>query len=96
MTDIELLQYIQRILQTCPDRKAWLALSELREILARYVTPPRQMQMVRRAMDNLPEVKNTIRLAGSRALTERDLEIAALRGEERKKREIEMEDQGRC
>ena len=96
MTDGELLNYIQRILQTCSEYKARLTLMELRQILDRLITPKSQMLLVERAIKNVPEAQSAVRSAAGRALTERDLEIAAQRGEERRRREREMQDQGRC
>ncbi len=96
MTDGELLNYIQRILQTCSENKARLTLTELRRILDQLNTPRQQILLVNRAFENLPEAQSAVRVAAGRALTERDLEIAAQRGEERRRRERAMEDQGRC
>lgn len=96
MTDRELLDFIQHILQTDSQRKAALTLSQLQEILSRLITPPSQLQLLREAIDNLPEAGEAARNAGERPLTARDLEIAAQRGKARRRREEEMSDQGRC
>ena len=96
MTDRELLDFIQRILQTGSQRKAALTLSQLQEILSRLITPQSQLRLLKDAIDNLPEAGEIVRNAGERPLTARDLEIAAQRGKERRRREEEMRDQGRC
>ena len=96
MTDVELLEYIRRIVRDGPERKARHILTELREILERMSTPKEQIDLVNMTILSLPEAMQEARKADGRPLTERDLQIAARRAEERRRREAELHDYGRC
>ncbi len=96
MTDRELLDYIQRILQTCSQWKASLTLAELREILSRVLTPEHQLRLLDEAILNLPEAKTITEKNAGSPLTMHDLQIAADRGAARRIREAELRDFGRC
>ena len=96
MTDVELLEYIRRIVRDGPERKVRHVLTELREILERMSTPKEQIDLVNMTILSLPEAMHEARKAEGKPLTERDLRIAARRAEERRRREAEMYDFGRC
>ena len=96
MSDRELLAYIQRILSTCSEFKAGMVLRELQRILGAQGTPPEQMKLLENTLRDLHEAKQISSETGGRALTREDLRIAEQRAEQRRERERQMRDEGRC
>ena len=96
MKDQELSRFIQQILITSSQEKAYLTLSELERIMQQMVTPPSQMRMIQIARDNYPETREMAIEKNNASLTLADLQIAAERRRQRIAREKAMEDDGRC
>ena len=96
MSDKELLDFMQRILISSNSAKAWLILSQLKDILSQQNASEHQIRLLEDTMQSVQEAKEVAQDAGKRALTEEDLKIAAHRAAERRRREQEMRDRGRC
>ena len=96
MSDTELLDFIQRILNTSSQSKASMTLFQLKEILVQQNTPFHLIQLLDNTIRSLPEAGEISRGIGSRPLTEDDLRTAARRAEERRQREQELASRGRC
>ena len=96
MSDRELLDFIQRILNTCSEQKAFMTLTQLKEILLQQNTPPYQIKLLENTMRDLPEAGQISRTLHDRPLTEEDLKTAARRAEERRQRVRELASRGRC
>ena len=72
MSDRELLDFIQRILNTCSEQKAFMTLTQLKEILLQQNTPPYQIKLLENTMRDLPEAGQISRTLHDRPLTEED------------------------
>ena len=96
MKDQELSRFIQQILITSSQEKAFLTLSELERMLQQQVTPPSQLRMIQIARDNYPETRKMAIEKNNASLTLADLQIAAERRRQRLAREKAMQNDGRC
>lgn len=96
MKDQELSRFIQQILITSSQEKAFLTLSELERMLQQQVTPPSQLRMIQIARDNYPETRGMAIEKNNASLTLADLQIAAERRRQRLAREKAMQNDGRC
>lgn len=96
MKDQELSRFIQQILITSSQEKAFLTLSELERMLQQMVTPPSQLRMIQIARDNYPETRGMAIEKNNASLTLADLQIAAERRRQRLAREKAMQNDGRC
>lgn len=88
-----LLIFIQQIIQNCSDNKAKYALEQFKEILESQGAPNDMIEIVDNAICSVPEVK---KIAENKKLSQKDIEIAKERAEERKRREAEIAARGRC
>ena len=96
MKDQELSRFIQQILITSSQEKAFLTLSELERMLQQLMTPPSQLRMIQIARDNYPETREMAIERNNASLTLADLQIAAERRRQRIAREKAMQNDGRC
>ncbi len=81
------------ILECGSEEKSWASLNQLREILETQKADVEMIDLVKKTLLNLPGAKTA---AKEDPFTEEKLRIAILRSEERKRREAEMDQRGRC
>ena len=93
MTRDSLIIFLKRILEYGSTAKSSASLNQLREILEIQNADVEMINLVHQTLDSLPEAKEAARES---AFTEENLRIAIRRAEERKRREAEMADRGRC
>lgn len=91
MTKDSLMLFLKRILESGSPAKSVAALYQLREILELQNADPEFINLVRTAIDSIPEAKQA---AMKVSFSEEDLKAAARRANERKNRE--MHDRSRC
>ena len=92
MTRESLILFIERILQSGSEQKAFGALHELHEILTRQNADNGLISLVKQTMDNVSDARE----AAKTELTETALRDAISRGEARRLYESMMQHQGRC
>ena len=90
------IKYDVDVLLTCSEIKASLTLSELERILSTQRTPQNQLRLIRDARENYTDARDIAMEHPYRDLSAQDLRIAEQRAEQRRKREEELEDYGRC
>ena len=93
MTKESLILFMKRILKNGSSAKSSASLNQLREILEMQNADRELINLVRQTIKSLPEAKSA---ANEPKFTEESLRIAIRRAEERKEREREMADRGRC
>ena len=94
MNNNTLLLFLHKILTESSNEKAALSIGQLAEILEAQGANKQVIQNVRNALDAIPEASEIAKK--QKALTDRDLIIAAERAEARKQREQAMRSYGRC
>ena len=93
MTRDSLIMFMKRILERGSSLKSAASLNQLKEILKEQNADAEMLELVQQAIINLPEAKSA---AKEPSFTEESLRIAIKRAEERRRREAEMENGGRC
>lgn len=88
-----LLEFIQRILESCSERKAMHSLEELKNILERQQVSEDMILLVEKAKRSVPEAKAA---AKEKPVSEQDIETAYTRAEARRQREAAARAYGRC
>ncbi|MBE5996342.1 MAG: hypothetical protein E7240_03180 [Lachnospiraceae bacterium] len=94
MNDKRILQIIHQILLRAGTENSGLILSELRDILRRDGAPASCIDLVDKAMNNLPEACSLAQ--ENEKLTPEDMAVAKQRGDVRRQREEEAARMGRC
>lgn len=87
-----LIIFIKRLLEGS-QAKASLSLCQLRQILETQGADPQMIKIVSDTIKSIPEAKIAAR---SSKFNEEELMIAIARAEDRRRREAEMADRGRC
>lgn len=94
MNDKTLLIFLQKILANGSHSKASVSIGQLVEILKSQNADDQLISIAEKALASIPEAAELAKKNNS--LSSNDLEIAAKRAEERKKREQAMRSYGRC
>lgn len=95
MDEKTLIAFIERIIHNCggDTGKMSYSLSQLRTIVTEQQTSAKLIDIVTKASQNAPEL---VQYVGKTHIDARDLENAEWRAQQRRKREQELRDRGRC
>ncbi len=93
MTKDSLILFMKRILENGSESKSCISLNQLKEILETQNADKALVDLVRQTLLSLPEAKAA---AKESTFSEESLQIAIRRTKERKRREAEMANRGRC
>ena len=93
MTRESLILFMKRILECGSAAKSAASLKQLKDILEMQNADPDMVKLVEQTIVSLPEAKAA---AKETAFTEDRLKTAIRRAQDRKRREAELADRGRC
>ena len=93
MTRDSLLKFLKRILEKGSAEKTAESLRQLKKILETQNAGIEMIKLVESTLASIPEAKET---AVNDSFSEKDLQIAFRRAAERRRREEELANRGRC
>ncbi len=93
MENKTLLIFAKRIFSTSSVEKAKLSLTQLKMILEEQGAPQSDIHLLDEMINSAHEMKQ---MSDKQFFTDSDIKIAARRAEERRRREMEARNRGRC